>query len=83
MCHNEYISDKVGFRSEPIKNVPVTVQLPELWEGPVGLYEVSDSGTGEPSIHQIRDGQVEFTIPSVKVSNWFVIKRRPHPREMK
>ena len=83
VCHNEYISDKVGFRSEPIKNVPVTVQLPELWEGPVGLYEVSDSGTGEPSILQIRDGQVEFTIPSVKVSNWFVIKRRPHPREMK
>ncbi len=53
--------------------------LPELWEGPVGLYEVTDSGTGEPAILEIKEGQVRFTVPSVKVSNSYLIKR-PHRR---
>ena len=83
VCHNEYTSDKKGFSSEPIENVPVTVHVPQLWEGPVGLYEVTDSGTGEPAILSIKDGQVSFTVPSLKVSNWYVIKRSPHAREMK
>ena len=83
VCHNEYISNKEGFSSEPIENVPVTVQLPGMWEGPVGLHEITDSGTGEPTIHQIKDGHIKFTVPSIKVSNWYVIHRQPHAREMK
>jgi hypothetical protein len=76
VCHNEYTSNKEGFHSEPIENVPVTVQLPELWENPVELYEITDAGTGEPTMLEIQDHRVRFTVPSVKVSNWYVLERR-------
>ena len=39
--HNEYTSNKDGFSSEPIEDVPITAQLPELWKGLVGLCEAS------------------------------------------
>lgn len=76
VCNNEYLSNEKGFTYEPVKNVPVTVQMPDGWTDQVALYEVTDSGTGEPRQLDVKDGQVRFTLDSVPVSRWFVIK---HP----
>ncbi len=74
VCNNEYIANEEGFAYKPIKNVPVTVQMPDGWTDKVSLYEVSDTGTGEPKQLNVKDGLVRFTLDSVKVSRWFVIR---------
>lgn len=77
VCHNEYTSkpNPGGFSSEPIEDFPVRVRLPELWEDQVKLYEITDAGTSDPTTLAIKNGEVRFTIPSVKVSNWYLLKR--------
>ena len=79
VCHNEYTSEPNpgGFSSEPIENFPIRVRLPQLWEEQVELYEITDAGTGEPTTLPIKDGEVRFTVPSVKVSKWYLLKHLP------
>ncbi|GEM_PF-3140417 len=74
VCNNEYIANEEGFTYKPIKKVPVVVQMPDGWTDKVSLYEVTDAGTSEPKQLNVKDGLVRFTLDSVNVSRWFVIK---------